>query len=66
MSVWTDVVGQERTVAVLDAAARSARALVRARRAGSAAGSGAGPDVAAESDVGPGAAGSDVGGSNTA
>ena len=66
MSVWTDVVGQERAVAVLDAAARSARALVRARRAGSAAGSGAGPDVAAELDVGPGAAGSDVGGAGTA
>ena len=48
MSVWTDVVGQERAVAALDAAARSARALVRARRAGSAAGSGAGPDAAAE------------------
>ena len=40
MSVWTDVVGQERAVAALDAAARSARALVRARRASSAAGSG--------------------------
>ena len=36
MSVWTDVVGQERAVAALDAAARSAWALVRARRAGSA------------------------------
>ena len=62
MSVWTDVVGQERAVAVLDAAARSARALVRARRAGS----GAGPDAAAESDVGAAAAGSDVGGAGTA
>ena len=62
MSVWTDVVGQERAVAVLDAAARSARALVRARRAGS----GAGPDAAAESDVGPGAAGPDAGGAGTA
>ena len=62
MSVWTDVVGQERAVAVLDAAARSARALVRARQAGS----GAGPDAAAEFDVGPGAAGSDVGGAGTA
>ena len=60
MSVWTDVVGQERAVAALDAAARSARALVRARRAGSAAGSGAGPDAAAESDAGPGAAGPDA------
>ena len=62
MSVWTDVVGQERAVAVLDAAARSARALVRARQAGS----GAGPDAAAEFDVGSGAAGSDVGGAGTA
>ena len=56
MSVWTDVVGQERAVAVLDAAALSARALVRARQAGS----GAGPDAAAESGVGPGAAGPDA------
>ena len=66
MSVWTDVVGQERAVAALDAAARSARALVRARRAGSAAGSGAGPDAAADFDVGSGVAGPDVGGAGTA
>ena len=66
MSVWTDVVGQERAVAALDAAARSARALVRARRAGSAAGSGAGPDAAAEFDVGSGVAGPDAGGAGTA
>ena len=65
MSVWTDVVGQERAVAALDAAARSARALVRARRTGSVAGSGAGSD-AAEFDVGSGAAGPDVGGAGTA
>ena len=50
MSVWTDVVGQERAVAVLDAAARSARTLAQVRRAGP--------------DTGPDAAGSGPAGAN--
>ena len=52
MSVWTDVVGQERAVAVLDAAARSARTLAQVRRAGPDTGPDTGPDAAGSGPAG--------------